>query len=545
MTHPTILRRLAPAAALVFGTAIAAGSVTACSPTAQATGPSDAPVAVTGGEVAGALDADAEVAVYRGIPYAAPPIGELRWKPPQPVGRWDGVMTANSFGPACMQTPYPEGSFYASPPVETSEDCLTLNVWTGAAPNEARPVMVWIHGGALTRGSGANAVYDGTNLAKKGVVVVTLNYRLGPFGYLAHPELSAESEHGSSGNYGILDQIAALRWVRDNIASFGGDPDNVTIFGESAGSWSVNYLVATPLARGLFHRAIGQSGANFGDMVPLSSDAQESEEGTAEADGIEFAEAAGAATLADLRALPAEQIVATFTGAGRGFRTRGNVDGWVFPKSVSEIFAAGEESPVPVIVGFNAHEMTTLTPASTVPATRDALLDRVRRQYGDDRVDAYLAAYPADSDADAAASSYASGRDGLFGWQMREWARATTRNGRAAWLYYFTHEPVIEGRDLGAFHAAEIAYAFDNEGVSGRGEVGEADSRIADLVSSYWVNFAEDGDPNAPGLPEWPRYDLENEAYQELGAPTPSAAKTGQALLAGQLDFHEAVRAEQ
>ena len=524
---------------LLVLTAAGALALTACSPSAEATGPSDAPVAVTGGEVAGELDAEVGVAVYRGIPYAAPPVGDLRWKPPQPVGRWDGVMTANELGPACMQAPYPEGSFYASPPVPTSEDCLSLNVWTAAAPDAGRPVMVWIHGGALTRGSGANPVYDGTNLARKGVVVVTLNYRLGPFGFLAHPELSAESEHGSSGNYGVLDQIAALRWVQDSIASFGGDPGNVTVFGESAGSWSVNYLVATPLARGLFHQAIGQSGANFGEMVPLAS---EDGDDSAESNGVEFAEAAGAGSLAELRALPAEAIVETFAGPGRGLRSRGNVDGWVFPKSVSEIFAAGEENPVPVIVGFNAHEMTTLTPRSTVPETREALLERVRGQYGEDGLDAYLAAYPADSDADAAASSYASGRDGLFGWQMREWARATARNGRDAWLYYFTHEPVIEGQDLGAFHAAEIAYAFDNEGASGRGEVREIDSRIADLVSSYWVSFAEDGDPNGPDLPEWPRHDLEGEPYQELGAPTESGAQTGHALLAEQLDFHEAVR---
>ncbi|HVS13456.1 MAG TPA: carboxylesterase family protein [Thermoanaerobaculia bacterium] len=534
MNPTSILRRLAPAAILILATA-ASWSQTACAPRAQATGPTDEPVAITGGAVAGTLDAG--VAVYRGIPYAAPPVGELRWKAPQPVGAWDGVKTANEYGPACMQPPYPEGSFYRSPELPVSEDCLTLNVWTGAAPGAGRPVMVWIHGGALTRGSGANPVYDGTNLAKRGVVVVTVNYRLGAFGYLAHAELSAESEHGSSGNYGVLDQIAALRWVQQNIERFGGDPANVTIFGESAGSWSVNYLVATPLARGLFHQAIGESGANFGEMAPLAGG-----EGSAEADGVAFAKAAGAATLADLRALSAEQILATFTGDGRGFRTRGNVDGWVFPKSVSAIFAASEENPVPVIVGFNANEMTTLTPASAVPQTRDALLERVRRQYGEDRVDAYLAAYPAADDAGAAASYYASARDGAFGWQMREWARATVRNGRPAWLYYFTHEPAVEGRDgLGAYHAAEIAYAFDNEGAAGRTPT-ETDRRVADLVAGYWVSFAEDGDPNAPGLPAWPAYTLDDEAYQELGAATQTAGQTGARLLETELSFHHELR---
>ncbi len=536
MSHESTSRRIAAVAVLSLA-ALAVCFLAACSPTAGASGPSDAPVAVTGGDIVGALDGG--IAVYRGIPFASPPVGELRWKPPQPVGAWDGVKTANEFGAACMQPPYAAGSFYKSPGLSVSEDCLTLNVWTGAAPDAKRPVMVWIHGGALTRGSGANPVYDGTNLAKKGVVVVTVNYRLGPFGYLAHPELTAESEHASSGNYGVLDQIAALRWVQQNIARFGGDPGNVTIFGESAGSWSVNYLVSTPLARGLFHKAIGESGANFGPMAPLAA-ANGADSG--ENVGVAFAHAAGAGSLADLRALPAGAVLATFADAGRGFRTRGNVDGWVFPKSVSETFTAGEENPVAVIVGFNANEMTTLTPPGAVPKSREALLERIAQQYGADRVDAYLAAYPASGDADAAASYYDSARDGLFGWQMREWARATTRNGRSAWLYFFTHQPATEGREgLGAYHAAEIAYAFDNEGVSGRVAT-ETDIRVADLVSSYWVCFAENGDPNGPGLPKWPSYTLEDESYQELGASGETAAVTGTKLLANQLSFHDSLR---
>ena len=299
---------------------------------------------------------------YKGIPFAAPPVGDRRWRPPQPVEAWgQRTLRAHSFGPECMQTPYGAGSFFGGPPAPTAEDCLYLNVWTGADDaSERRPVMVWIHGGALTRGSGSTGIYDGTALAEKGAVVVTINYRLGPFGYLAHPLLSAESEHGSSGNYGVLDQVAALEWVRDNIAGFGGDPERVTIFGESAGSWSVNTLMATPLAAGLFHGAIGQSGGRFGPMMRLS----EAPEGgrSAEEIGAAFLGALGAETLDDMRRLSAASVLAGLeTPAGRGFRTAENVDGWVLPTDVTTAFAEGTHNNVPVLVGFNADEMTSLS----------------------------------------------------------------------------------------------------------------------------------------------------------------------------------------
>src|SRR5262245_58486475 len=227
-------------------------------------------VKVDGGLISGANVEG--VRVYKGVPFAAPPVGELRWKPPAPVIPWKGIRECTAFGPECPQAPYPTASMYYSPPQKQSEDCLYLNVWTAAKPGEKRPVMVWIHGGALTRGSGATRVYDGGSLAKKGVVLITINYRLGPLGYLAHPELTAESTRRSSGNYGVLDQIAALKWVQKNASAFGGDPNRVTIFGESAGSWSVNALVASPLAKGLFHRAIGQSGGSFGPGTYLKED---------------------------------------------------------------------------------------------------------------------------------------------------------------------------------------------------------------------------------------------------------------------------------
>src|SRR5215475_9858277 len=247
-------------------------------------------VRVEGGLISGSV-VDG-VRSYKGIPFAAPPVGELRWKAPRPVGAWEGVRECDAFGPDCPQAPYSESSIYYSPPRKQSEDCLYLNVWTAAKAGEKRPVMVWIHGGALTRGSGATGAYDGTALAKKGVVLVTVNYRLGPLGYLAHPELTAESPNRSSGNYGVLDQIAALKWVKRNIAAFGGDPGRVTIFGVSAGSWSVNVLVASPLAKGLFHRAIGESGGSFGPMTRLKEDMPKMP--AAEKIGESFAKAAGA-----------------------------------------------------------------------------------------------------------------------------------------------------------------------------------------------------------------------------------------------------------
>jgi para-nitrobenzyl esterase len=251
-------------------------------------------VKVEGGLISGTT-ADG-VRSFKGIPYAAPPVGELRWKAPQPIVSWQGVRACNAFGPDCPQAPYTQNSLYYSAPRPQSEDCLYLNVWTAANANAKRPVLVWIHGGALTRGSGATPTYDGTNFAKQGVVLVTINYRLGPLGYLAHPELTSESPQHASGNYGVLDQIAALKWVQKNIAAFGGDPNNVTIFGESAGSWSVNVLVAAPLAKGLFQRAIGESGSTFGPLPKLTA---------AEQGGVAFAKAAGADSLQALRAVPA------------------------------------------------------------------------------------------------------------------------------------------------------------------------------------------------------------------------------------------------
>ena len=474
------------------------------------------------------------VRAFKGIPFAAPPVGELRWKAPQPLIPWQGVRQCDTFGPECPQAPYPAGSMYAQPPQKQSEDCLYLNVWTPVRRGQKLPVMVWIHGGALTRGSGANRTYNGAAFARKGVVLVTINYRLGPLGYLAHPELTGESPQHSSGNYGVLDQIAALKWVQKNIAAFGGDAKNVTIFGESAGSWSVNTLVATPLAKGLFHRAIGQSGGTFGPMTYLKEDRARLI--SAEKVGAAFAKAAGADSIKALRAVPADKIIDVFNNdtEGKKFRTSPNVDGWVLPDEIRNIFAQGKQNDVPVIVGSNANEMTTLTIPATVPKTTEDLRKRVETQYGA-AIKEFDAAYPVKSDADDAAAYLGSLRDVTFTLPMRTWARMTTTGRSKAYLYFFSHVPPNpNSKYLGAYHAGEIVYVFNNLNRQ-NSLLQEADFKLAGMMSDYWVNFATTGDPNGKGLPKWGPYDRETEAYMDFG----DAVQLRNRLLKEQLDFIE------
>ncbi len=495
---------------------------------AAAQGPS---ATVTGGSIRGTESGG--VRVFKGIPYAAPPVGDLRWAAPDPVVPWQGTREAAEFGPDCPQAPYDPQSMYYRPPRPQSEDCLCLNVWTAAQPNEKRPVMVWIHGGALTRGSGAVETYDGSNFAKHGVVLVTINYRLGPLGYLAHPGLTAESPNGSSGNYGTLDQIAALVWVRDNIAAFGGDPDRVTIFGESAGSWSVCALVASPLAKGLFHGAIGESGGIFGPMVYLSR--ENGDQPSAESTGEKFAAAIGADDVAEMRSVSAEQIIDVFFKPGAGYGARGNVDGWVFPEEVRTIFAKGQQNAVPVIVGSNADEMTTLTPRAMVPTKLDGLKAMVARQYAGFE-DEFFRVYPASADAEAAGAFLAATRDRSFTWQMLAWARGMKTVNQPAYRYFFTRIPPVPGSDYNrAFHAAEIAYAFANLD-PGRG-YNETDAKLSDAMHRYWINFATTGNPNGEGLPEWPAFDSATENYLELG----DSVRAGTHLLADQMAFMDKV----
>jgi para-nitrobenzyl esterase len=466
------------------------------------------PVRTGSGLVSGVPGELPGVRVFKGIPFAAPPVGNLRWRAPAPAAKWSGVRAADTFSANCMQRAAGGGGF---PPhggdrsaTTMSEDCLYLNVYTTAASANARlPVMVWIHGGALT--SGAGAIYEGEELARKGVVVVTVNYRLGVFGFLAHPELTKESEHHASGNYGFLDQIAALQWVHRNVAAFGGDPSNITIFGESAGSWSVNYLTATPLTKGLFERAIGESGGEFAPERTLAE---------AEQDGVRFARSVGAESVAALRAKPAGEL----ERAGQ-FRTAANVDGWFLPEDVYTIFSQGKQNDVPMLIGSNADEGTIFTRSTT----GDAFREQSRRRYGAD-TDAFLKLYPFASDTEATEAAAASMRDFTFGWEMRTWARMQRQTGKAnVYLYFFSRVPPgPTAARVGAQHGAEIPYVFD--WVNGRYQTGtpweDVDRRLADQVSSYWVNFAATGNPNGKGLPSWPVYEAREDQVMRFGDAT-------------------------
>lgn len=490
--------------AILLGLSWAAGAAVAAP---EAAAPE---VDVEQGRLVGYTDGD--VHVFKGIPYAVPPVGERRWRPPQTPESWRGRRFAMAFSPECPQLPYPQGSFFSAGIAPTSEDCLYLNVWTGNADDQARrPVMVWIHGGALTRGSGGSPWYDGRALARKGVVVVTLNYRLGAFGYLAHPELSAESEQDASGNYGVLDQIAALRWVRANIEQFGGDPENVTIFGESAGSWSVHQLTASPLAEGLFHKAIGQSGAHAYPIPELQRErfGQKAHEQT----GLTLQGAAGVDSLEALRGLSANAILGAYERAGIDGLARPVVDGWVFPEQIVTAYREGRHHAVPLLLGSNADEGTNLA-AGRAPESAEAFAASVRQRFGA-AAEGLLQVYGASMDYPEA--FFASFRDEAFTWPMRFWARQAAKHEQPVWLYYFAHEPPgPEQERLGAYHAAEIRYVFNNPHVNM--EPGAVDRALAERMSDYWVSFAADGVPSAPGGPDWPAYDRDREPFMVFSA---------------------------
>jgi len=496
----------------------------------------DTPTAHTApGTLEGAwADETQQVSVFRGVAFARPPVGDLRWRPPAPVEPWDGTRTATEFGPACWQARNADDSPYARGELPRSEDCLTLNVWSGATmPDERRPVMVWFHGGGHTAGVGSATVFDGTEMAKKGVVMVTANYRLGPIGFLAHPALSAESEHGSSGNYGILDHIATLEWVRDNIAAFGGDPSNVTIFGQSAGSWSVCVLQASPLASGLFHKAIGHSGGCFGAPRAHLDETGGLATGTSGHDvgrGVAAelgAEGDGPEAAATMRAADPEAVMAAQRAARGG--TGVVVDGWVMPTLADDIFAAGEQNDVPLILGSMSDEGRTLYAGMAEPP-RDEFISGLRRQYGD-HTDALVEAYAAELDLSTQIAGQAISADRNFTWQMRAWARAM-RDSNDVYLYFFSHAPPVfrlyvpdrpeldfpgGRRGGGAYHSGDLAYAFGNVGLVGI-DWNDRDRELSNQMSQYWVNFATTGDPNGSGLPAWPTYDRETEGAIEFAA---------------------------
>ncbi len=456
---------------------------------------------VTGGTVEGVVKDG--IASFKGIPFAAPPIGELRWKSPQPVKPWTGVKKADEFAPGPMQ----DTAFGAmlGGPQKISEDCLYLNVWTGAKKaGEKRPVMVWIYGGGFGIGMTSTPTYDGTNLARKGVVLVSVAYRVGPMGFLAHPELSKESGKGS-GAYGIQDQIAGLRWVRDNIAQFGGDPKNVTVFGESAGGISVSMLTASPMAKGLFQRAISESG---GSMTPPRGSLAAAEE-----QGKTYLSKLGANDIKAARALSAEAIQKETKGMG-GFWPV--ADGETIATNQYELFEAGKFNDTPILVGTNSDEGGLFMTQKT---TSEAFEKMIRTMYAAG-ADAILKAYPHTTEAEATKSAKDIFRDSTFAWPTWAWAKLQSKNGKnKAFVYYFDHRTPTSPD--GANHAAEISYVFCNLGGMGGGS-GPEDKALSDLISSYWINFAKNGNPNGQGLPVWPAFD-EKEKKTMFFDKTPGA----------------------
>ena len=438
------------------------------------------------------------VDVYKAIPFAAPPIGALRWREPQPVAPWKGVRAATAFAPACMQTGV---SMPGETPPKVSEDCLYLNVWRPAHAASAHlPVIVWIYGGGFFNGSASMPLYWGDRLARKGAVVVTLAYRLGPFGFLAHAELTAESPHHSSGNYAFLDQIAALKWVQKNIPAFGGDPARVTIAGQSAGAASVSILMASPLAAGLFQRAIGESGGVF-EPVKLAPNYQLA---NAEHDGVDYATSVGAHSLAELRALPADMLLKGKAGP----ISHPVVDPYVLPQSPYDVFVAGKQNDVPILVGSNADEARSLVAhLDTVKASSFAA--DIAKAWGP-LPPQLLAAYPYVTDDDAKKARLAFERDLRFGWDDWAWARLEAMKGHnSVYYYHFAHTPpfpkgsVYEG--WGPSHYSELWYSFDHLDQETWAWTA-ADRKLADAMSSYWVNFAATGNPNGEGLPDWPQF---------------------------------------
>jgi para-nitrobenzyl esterase len=463
------------------------------------------PLRLDSGLAGNSTESSPGVRAFKGLPFAAPPVGALRWKEPQPVAKWSGTRDASKFGNVCLQPAGPTEGAGArlniavlpdSPPL--SEDCLYLNVWTGAASaSERRPVMVYFFGGAFTEGAGSVPLYDGDALARKGAVVVTMNYRLGPYGFFAHPALTAESPHNASGNYGLMDMLASLKWVQSNIAAFGGDPNNVTVFGQSAGAMAIASLVASPQAKGLMHRAISQSGTwlGLGPAAAMRTRAQ------AEETGVTAAGEAGVATLEQMRAMSAADVTAKFRSAGM------IVDGWVIPEDPSTTFAAGRQNAVDVLVGSNKDE-------SFFPGARTVqqFEEQARGRWGA-LAPQFLALYPHATDEEAQASAAQQSNDGTF-WAMRLYADYQVQRGNKAYLYFFAQNPPAPAGQppFAAAHAAEVPYVFNNVGqlplFPDRSDpklarASAPDLNVADQMSSYWVNFARSGNPNAAGLPVW------------------------------------------
>ncbi len=462
----------------------------------------EVPISITGGQITGTSDSSGRVKIYKGIPFAAPPTGDFRWKAPQPVVEWEGIKSCTTNPAAPIQNaPVPFFAWseeFLIPKAPISEDCLYLNVWTAAESSaEKRPVLVWIYGGGFSSGGNTVPLYDGEDLAKQGIVVVALNYRVGMLGFFAHPELAEESPDKTSGNYGLLDQIAALEWVKTNIAAFGGDPDQVTIAGQSAGAFSVNALVVSPKARGLFHKAIAQSGGMFNRGIGLISGRLPAEER-----GKQLTDTLGI-SLASLRLLAADSVL----------KIRGRfgpvVDGVVLP-NVREAFERGDFADVPLLTGWNADDRVSGN-SSITPAAFKA---NAKKEYGG-RAGEYLTLFPATNEEVLEQTLHTLGVLG-FGFQNYTWAKMQTEKGnRPAYVYYFTRVPPGEP-NYGAFHSAEFSYALHTLRNWNR-PFEKIDRELEEKMATYWVNFVKTGNPNGASLVEWPLFDPKNPYVLELG----------------------------
>jgi para-nitrobenzyl esterase len=509
---------------------LAAGLLTGCS---RGTA-SLSRVQLDSGPIKGIREAD--LWVFKGIPYAAPPVGELRWRPPQPVAPWKNVRVCDAFGPSCPQ-PGAGGVFYLEVG-PTAEDCLYLNVWSPArSASERLPVMVWIHGGSFETGSGSMAVYGGAALAAKGVVVVTLNYRLGPLGFLAHPALTAESPEHSSGNYGLLDQIAALQWVKRNIAAFGGDPERVTVFGESAGAISILDLLVSPLAEGLFERAIAQSGILLDVGFGVSTNGTLAE---AERSGEEFAKRLGIDPAGDvaaqLRAKSPGELLSASSNENlmeRGLTWKPVADGYVLPDLPTRLWLQDKQTKVPLLIGSNADEGNAFLTGLTMSA------EEFRRQmegvFGP-FVDQAYALYPVKTSSDIVPAFSRMLTEVGFASTARFAAQVMSRSA-PAYLYQFTRVPL--GNPLGAFHGVEIPYVFGNAGLfTTLGPIEQVDYDLSEAMMGYWTRFAASGDPNGAGAVEWPRYDSAGDQHLELG----DVIRVGSGLYKEACDLADQVR---
>jgi para-nitrobenzyl esterase len=486
----------------------------------------DAPAGEMKGTIAGNLR------VFKGIPYAQPPVGNRRWKAPVPLPRWQGVRALTTFGPACYQPSNSFVSVYVEEAMPMSEDCLTLNIWAPAHAHDA-PVFFWIYGGALWGGASRDPLYDGARLAEHGVVVVSINYRLGALGWLAHPQLSAESPRGVSGNYGLLDQIAALKWVRRNIGAFGGDPSNVTIAGESAGGLSVMYLMVSPEARGLFAKAIAES-AYMISMPSLKEDRYGMPSG--EQSGVRLAAALHASDIAALRAM--DPLKLTNAAAAAGFGPWGTVDGQVLPQQMVTAFDKGDEAHVPILAGFNSGEIRSLRVlAPAVPASAAAYQATIRNRYGP-LADEFLRLYPA---SNLEESILAATRDGLYSWTAVRLVRKQAALGLPSYLYLFDHGyPAADDAHLHGFHGSELPFVFGTlDGTPPlwpKVEASPHEDALSEAMLDYWTSFARTGRPTGAGAPDWPAYGRAGAYMHFTDAPHPQTN-----LMPGMYELNEKV----